>query len=272
MLLSLLSGCSAPVTAAPEPARTPYEVHAAAGLALAPGFEVVVVEPWVVFGHEPGLTTRAQGTVAWATGLLKADYFPIMPGEPVDVWLFEDAPTYEHHVTAWFDSPPDTPYGFANDRGLFMDISTGGGTLVHEMVHPLMDANFPGCPPWFNEGLASLYEAVNEKDGHLNGLLNWRLAGLQEQIRQDNLPSFQVLMAQDSNGFYNQDTADNYAQSRYLLYWLQEEGRLRPYYQAFTANADADPTGFDTLKTVLGRDDMDAFQGEWEAWALALSP
>ena len=35
--------------------------------------------------------------------------------------------------------------------------STGGGTLVHEIVHPFMRANFPNCPSWFDEGLASLY-------------------------------------------------------------------------------------------------------------------
>jgi len=28
--------------------------------------------------------------------------------------------------------------------------------LVHEIVHPFMRANFPECPAWFNEGLASL--------------------------------------------------------------------------------------------------------------------
>jgi hypothetical protein len=152
-----------------------------------------------------------------------------------------------------------------------MDISTGGGTLVHEMVHPLMEVNFPACPPWFNEGLASLYEAVEEKDGHLHGRLNWRLAGLQEQIRQGNLPAFQLLMAQDSNGFYNQDTADNYAQSRYLLYWLQEQDKLRPYYQQFHANVASDPSGYFTLRALLERDDMNAFQQEWEAWVMTLT-
>ena len=34
-----------------------------------------------------------------------------------------------------------------------MNISTGGGTLVHEIVHPFIEANFPACPPWLNEGL-----------------------------------------------------------------------------------------------------------------------
>ena len=39
-----------------------------------------------------------------------------------------------------------------------MNIATGGGTLVHEIVHPFMAANFEQCPSWFNEGLGSLYE------------------------------------------------------------------------------------------------------------------
>ena len=43
--------------------------------------------------------------------------------------------------------------------GQIMNIATGGGTLVHEIVHPYVEANFPGCPAWFNEGLGSLYEA-----------------------------------------------------------------------------------------------------------------
>ena len=46
-----------------------------------------------------------------------------------------------------------------------MNIATGGGTLVHEIVHPFVEANFPGCPTWFNEGLGSLYEQSAERKG-----------------------------------------------------------------------------------------------------------
>ena len=31
------------------------------------------------------------------------------------------------------------------------------------MVHPFVEANFPDCPAWFNEGLGSLYEQCAER-------------------------------------------------------------------------------------------------------------
>jgi len=52
---------------------------------------------------------------------------------------------------------------------------------VHEIVHPFMAANFPDCPAWFNEGLASLYEQSSERDGKIIGLTNWRLAVCREK-------------------------------------------------------------------------------------------
>ncbi len=64
-----------------------------------------------------------------------------------------------------------------------MDISTGGGTLVHEIVHPFIEANFPNCPPWLNEGLGSLYEQSGEVQGRIHGFTNWRLHGLQADIK-----------------------------------------------------------------------------------------
>ena len=53
------------------------------------------------------------------------------------------------------------------DNALVMNIATGGGTLVHEIVHPFMEANFPACPSWFNEGLGSLYEQSGARDGRI---------------------------------------------------------------------------------------------------------
>ena len=64
---------------------------------------------------------------------------------------------------------------------------------------------------------------------------------------------------------------DNYAQSRYLLQYLQEKGLLHAYYRAFHAARAEDPTGYETLKTILDIDDMDAFQSEWARWVMTLS-
>ena len=109
-------------------------------------------------------------------------------------------------------------------QALVMNIATGGGTLVHEIVHPFMAANFPGCPSWFNEGLASLYEQCGEREGRIRGETNWRLPGLQQAIRADRVPSFESLMSTTTRQFYDKDPGTNYSQARYLCYYLQEQG------------------------------------------------
>ena len=88
-----------------------------------------------------------------------------------------------------------------------MNIATGGGTLVHEIVHPFVAANFPQCPSWFNEGLASLYEQSGEEAGHIHGYTNWRLAGLQKAIRGKRLGTFRRLCDTTTSQFYTTTAA-----------------------------------------------------------------
>ena len=151
-----------------------------------------------------------------------------------------------------------------------MNISTGGGTLVHEIVHPFVAANFPDCPSWFNEGLGSLYEQCGEVDGEIHGYVNWRLPRLQEAVRKGTVPSFYTLCHTSDTDFYEKDRGTNYAQARYLCYYLQEKGLLRTYYRQFLGNRKSDPSGYRTLKAVLRWDDMKAFQKDWEAYVLKL--
>ena len=124
-----------------------------------------------------------------------------------------------------------------------MNISTGGGTLVHEIVHPFVAANFPNCPAWFNEGLGSLYEQSGEVDGEIHGYTNWRLPRLQEAIRKGNLTSFETLCHTTDSEFYEKDRGTNYAQARYLCYYLQQKGLLKTYYRRFLAGRKDDPVG-----------------------------
>ena len=152
-----------------------------------------------------------------------------------------------------------------------MNIATGGGTLVHEIVHPFIDANFPACPAWLNEGLGSLYEQSSEKDGRIRGLTNWRLEGLKKAIRAGRVSSFEALTATTPAQFYGADSGLRYAQARYLCYWLQEKGLLAKFFHAFRAACEKDPTGYETLRAILGEKDMAAFQKRWEAYVLGLS-
>lgn len=237
-------------------------------------FTIVVAPPFVVIGDEDPdkVRERAEEIVTWAVKLLKKQFFARDPAEILDIWLFKDKESYEEHAEALFGKKPETPYGYfsARDRALVMNIDTGGGTLVHEIVHPLMAANFPKCPPWFNEGMGSLYERSHERDGRIVGGINWRLPGLQKAIRRDQLSSFEELCAMTEEQFYGDDRGTNYAQARYLCYYLQEHDLLEKYYREFHAHAKQDPGGYETLKKVLDRSDMKAFQEEWEDYVLDL--
>lgn len=238
-------------------------------------FEVVIEKPFVVVGDggRRAVEEHARGTVRWAVTLLKRDYFKQDPKEILDIWLFKDSASYDRHATSLFGGKPSTPYGYYSPahKSLVMNIETGGGTLVHEIVHPFVEANFPDCPPWLNEGLGSLYEQSGEDGGHIVGYINWRLPGLQRAVRRGGLTSFQKLLAMDGRAFYDDDRGTNYAQARYLCYYLQERGLLTRFYREFYTNRAADPTGFDTLKKVLGESDMDAFQKRWEQFVLGLA-
>ena len=238
------------------------------------GFTYVLQRPFIVVGDESPVRVkqRALGTVKWATDKLKKRYFKKDPRSIITIWLFKNKKSYRKYTWQLFNDRPSTPYGYFSKRHntLIMNIATGGGTLVHEMVHPFIDSNFPGCPSWFNEGLASLYEQCGSRNGRIVGFTNWRLAGLQRAIKKRLLPSFKTLMATSTTEFYNQDPGTNYAQARYLCYYLQQRNLLRKFYHLFARNFRTDPTGYNTLKKVLRVKNMTAFQKRWEKYILKL--
>ena len=236
-------------------------------------FTFVVQAPFVVIGDSSPEQVQLQSqTVRWAVDKLKQDYFTKDPREILDIWLFQNAASYKKYAYELFNDEPNTPYGYysSTHKALVMNIGTGGGTLVHEIVHPFVEANFPDCPSWLNEGLGSLYEQSGEVDGHIYGYTNWRLPGLQRAIRAGIVPSFRTLLMMDRDTFYNKDRGTNYGQARYLCYYLQEKGLLLKFYKEFVAHSKEDPSGYRTLKSVLAEPDMIAFQKRWEQFVLGL--
>jgi len=235
------------------------------------GFATRIAGPFLVIGDESAslLEHHAQ-TVDWTIGHLKRDFHMREPRNVIDVWLLGSADSYVDNALRLYGKRPSTPYGFflPEHQALFMNIGTGGGTLVHELVHPFIAASFPSAPAWFNEGLASLYEAVREQHGQMWGVPNWRLAGLKRAIRAGKLPSFAMMTSDSDARFYASSTG--YAQARYLCLYLQEKGLLHRYYDGFSAGVAGDPTGYKTLVRVLGAPDMPRFEKQWQDWALAL--
>lgn len=238
------------------------------------GFHVVLQKPFVVIGDESkkDVKSRATGTVKWAVDKLKSKYFSHDPDHIITIWLLKNKRSYESMCKELIGEKATTPFGFyrQDKKILVMNISTGGGTLVHEIVHPFIARNFKDCPSWFNEGLASLYEQSNSRNNQIIGLTNWRLSGLQKAIIDDKVPSFETLCSTSTYQFYNQDSGTNYSQARYLCYYLQEKNLLKKYFVDFKKNVKSDPTGYKTLMKTLGTDDMPKFKKQWEKYVLRL--
>jgi hypothetical protein len=238
------------------------------------GFTLFVEPPFLVVGNEDPERVRghAQRTVRTYARALEADFFGRQPEAIITAWLFADDASYRHYAEALFGDEPGTPYGYASEthHALVMNVATGGGTLVHEMVHPYFASDCPGCPQWLNEGLASLFEHVGIEDGHITGYTNWRVRGLQRAIEADAVPSFRWLMEQSFDQFYREDPGTNYAQSRYLCQYLQHKGVLREYYAKVKENQAWDPSGYVTLAQVLDIQDREAFMKTWQAWVMGL--
>jgi hypothetical protein len=77
-------------------------------------------------------------------------------------------------------------------------------------------------------------------------------------------------MALNPNSFYNDDRGTNYAQARYLCYYLQQKGLLVKFYREFFARQKTDTTGYETLQRILKTRDMKAFKLKWEKYVLGL--
>jgi hypothetical protein len=201
---------------------------------------------------------------------LQATYFDKQPEQPILILLFETEEPYKRLAKKWFNDDDVPHFGFfRHDNIMLMNVGTGTGTLVHELVHALMKPDFPAVPSWFNEGLASLYEQCNLGGDTITGLKNWRLPALKQAIKDNKLRSLRELM-EDGN-FYRQDLAGlNYAQARYLMMYLQEKGKLKQYYTEFRAKRTEDPTGVKTLEALIGPQSLDEFEQAWRKWVLSL--
>ena len=233
------------------------------------GFTILVEPPFVVVGDSPAAEVKriSSGFLRSKIQLLEKDFFAKRPDKLIEVWLFRNEKSFRKGAKKYFGDTPDTPYGYYSPDASAMIMNANGlGTLSHELVHPYMEANFPDCPAWFNEGLASLYERPSEKKGHIIGLPNWRLPELKKEIRDGTLPQLTKMLDTKRDEFYEANY-DAYAYARYLMEYLQDQEKLRDFYVKF--RDDKDRTGKAALEAVLG-EDLATFEPKFRKWVLAL--
>lgn len=235
---------------------------------------LVVRAPYVIAGDMPEreLVDWHDKTIAAAARALTKFYFQKVPNAPITVLLFTNEKSYDHYTKHLFNEEGISVYGYykADGRTLVMNVGTGGGTLVHEMTHALIDFDFPKVPDWFNEGLASLYEQSQflPNDQGIEGLPNWRLPGLQDVIRKQRLGTIEALIKTDD--FRGPLVGINYAQARYFCLYLQEQKLLQEFYRRFRAAQAQDPRGLKTVSDLFGPDRWARIDQDFQAWALQL--
>lgn len=235
---------------------------------------LIVRSPYVVAGDmtEQELVAWHDNTIAAAARALSKQYFQTFPSAPITVLLFSNEKSYNHYAKLLFNEEGISVYGYykADRRTLVMNVGTGGGTLVHEMTHALIDFDFPKVPDWFNEGLASLYEQsqfLPNGEG-IQGLPNWRLPGLQDAIRKQRLGTMEALIQADD--FRGAAVGVNYAQARYFCFYLQEQKLLAEFYRRFRAAQADDPRGLKTLQQLFGAERWSRIDHDFQTWALTL--
>jgi len=233
----------------------------------------IVSPPFVVAGDGGAerVNRYLHNTILAAADALHRKFFDRQPTEPILILLFESDEPYRHAAKKWFGDEDVSRYGYFRQRDnvMLMNVSTGTGTLVHELVHALIKPDFADVPSWLNEGLGSLFEQCTLADNDIRGLENWRLPALQRAIRQNKLRPLSEMIADDD--FYNAErTGMNYAQARYLLMYLQEKGKLRDFYRHFLDDHDDDSTGLKHLEEITAPQSLEQFEKDWRAWVLTL--
>jgi hypothetical protein len=228
------------------------------------------------------VTPAGAGSLGETKGLTKKvleayfnGRFSKRPAQAISVYLFPDAKPYEAYCQKRWGAACGTPYGFyrPDERRIVMNAGPGIGTLTHELVHPIVETDFPDAPEWLNEGIASLFEAFSmPAPGQVHGVKNWRHPRLLRALRSDKerehagLPA---LFAMNDTTFRNDDEDLHYATARYLCQWLDQQRKLWPFYQRYRDNHAADPSGKAAFQAVVGKSVADA-NDDWARWVKSL--
>ena len=195
-----------------------------------------------------------ENTIASAEDCFYNNYFTKKPTDIIKIFLFKDDKTYRHWAFKLYEDNDLSPYGYykPSKKAMLMNISTGSGTLVHELTHAFVRYDFEDIPSWFNEGLGSLYERCSLNNKEIKGYVNWRLPSLQNRISNNTYTSLDILINTDDNEFYGENSGFNYSQARYLCMYLQEKNKLKEFYKKFRDRFTEDNTGKIFLEEVLG--------------------
>ncbi|HHT9111131.1 MAG TPA: hypothetical protein ACFYDZ_08250 [Candidatus Brocadiaceae bacterium] len=161
-------------------------------------------------------------------------------------------------------------YYLPHDNSVMVWLATGGGTLNHELVHALMEADFPFASSWLSEGIASM----NEEYGRIGGVDrpqdNYRLFYLLDIYKCAGcfIPIEQLI------GLVQKDFSDSLnsmlysAFSRYFCMYLWEHGVLSKIYKEMRDQPEKSGASQIAIIEKNMKSTLPEIQADWEKWVL----
>jgi hypothetical protein len=225
-------------------------------------------------GWQGGQFDQSVGLMRSAMAGYMNGRFGTKPSRAISVYLFPNGQTYEAFCTKKYAAPCIAHFGFyePTDRYMVMNIGLGLGTLTHEIVHPLVESDFPQAPTWLNEGIASVFEQPQiPRPGEIHGGKNWRHPRLKHALSSAERDAARLdrLFGMRDETFRGDGEDLHYAMARYVCQWLDERGKLWPFYQRWRDHVGDDPTGEKSFREVVGMTPAEAHV-VWSKWVLAL--
>jgi len=189
--------------------------------------------------------------------------------------LFEHR--FERYVTIIIPKPGSVKMGIA--AGVFRPADATlvarriGMTLRHEFTHALhfadIETRAQRHPIWVLEGLASLFETSEYQGDTLVPKPNQRLNAIQYYLKKKKCPPLEEFLKFNQAKFMK-NPGLSYGMCRYLMMYIHHNGKLRDWYDTYTAGYDADSTGRAALEKTFGKK-LDEIDKDWRAWIKTLT-
>ena len=233
---------------------------------------ILIRPPYVIAGDMPEevLDRLHRDVIRPTERALNVSFFDTVPTEPITIIAFADEPRFREFALRVDRRKAESYYGYylRPQRRVVVNVSTGGGTLAHELTHALAHFDFPLMPEWFDEGLASLFEQSEFTDSNhrLTGTDNWRVHHVLRAMHENHLRPTGDLVQGKSVRANNE--AIDYAHARYVCLFLQDQQLLEPFYRKLRSRAETDPTGWQTLREIVVCEKAQDLDADFHRWVV----
>ncbi len=192
--------------------------------------------------------------------------------------LFDHKP--EQYLTVIIPSEEDVKNLPASVGGFFSPEANRlvarqiGVTLRHEFTHAMhwgdQQARGQNHVIWVMEGLAGLDENASFTGGHIHPEPSTRLNVLQHVMQGKRELSWKSLFESDQPKFMR-NAMVTYPESRYIMMYFYQKGKLREWYLTYCKMFDKDPSGVAATEKVFGKK-LGEVETDWKKWVMSLTP